>query len=276
MWRQRKVRQDFKDATIVHLHKWKGNRQLCENHRGISLLNIAGKIFARILLNRLNGHLEQNLLLESQCGFRRHRGTADMIFAARQLQEKCQKMRTHLVAHYELKVRAAMETKYIQKCAEVAMRQTEGRCRNAEKEILEETRFLRNKLAQDTRCHVELFSWLTTRNSELTLTCEYMAEKEIRDVSAKQEELAALTKKKEECLNNLKALIIEYEHVEKTVLADRRKKEKKRKAEERAQKMLDSAQMIQNWWRTMIVTHDIKLKKKRRKDTNKAKKSTKK
>ncbi|VDL95922.1 unnamed protein product [Schistocephalus solidus] len=54
------------------------------------------KIFARILLNRLNGHLEHGLLPESQCGFCRHRGTTDMIFAARQLQEKCQEMRTHL------------------------------------------------------------------------------------------------------------------------------------------------------------------------------------
>ncbi|VDM06301.1 unnamed protein product [Schistocephalus solidus] len=50
----------------------------------------------RILLNRLNGHLEQGLLPESQCGFRRHRGTTDMIFAARQLQEKYQERRTHL------------------------------------------------------------------------------------------------------------------------------------------------------------------------------------
>nr|VZI33443.1 unnamed protein product [Spirometra erinaceieuropaei] len=65
-----------------------------------SLLNIAGKIFARILLNRLNNHLEQGLLPESQCGFRRHRGTTDMIFAARQLQEKCQEMRTHLYSTF--------------------------------------------------------------------------------------------------------------------------------------------------------------------------------
>nr|VZI46717.1 unnamed protein product [Spirometra erinaceieuropaei] len=96
IWRQGEVPQDFKDSTIVHLYKRKGNRQVCDNHRGISLLNIAGKIFARILLNRLNNHLEQGLLPESQCGFRRHRGTTDMIFAARQLQEKCQEMRTHL------------------------------------------------------------------------------------------------------------------------------------------------------------------------------------
>nr|VZI50622.1 unnamed protein product [Spirometra erinaceieuropaei] len=96
----RRSPQDFKDATIVYLYKRKGNRQVCDNHRGISLLNIAGKIFARILLNRLNNHLHQGLLPESQCGFRRHRGTTDMIFAARQLQEKCQKMRTHLYSTF--------------------------------------------------------------------------------------------------------------------------------------------------------------------------------
>ncbi|BHF68719.1 hypothetical protein SprV_0301175800 [Sparganum proliferum] len=100
MWRQGEVRQDFKDATIVPLYKRKGNRQVCDNHRGISLLNMPGKIFARILLNRLNNHLEQGLLPESQCGFRRHRGTTDMIFAVRQLQEKCQEMRTHLYSTF--------------------------------------------------------------------------------------------------------------------------------------------------------------------------------
>nr|VZI13244.1 unnamed protein product [Spirometra erinaceieuropaei] len=64
------------------------------------LLNIAGKIFARILLNRLNNHLEQGLLPESQCGFRGHRGNTDMIFAARQPQEKYQEMRTHLCSAF--------------------------------------------------------------------------------------------------------------------------------------------------------------------------------
>ncbi|BHF57987.1 hypothetical protein SprV_0100093600 [Sparganum proliferum] len=90
------VVEDFKDATIVHLYKGKGTRQLCSNHLGISLLNIAGKIFVRILLNRLNKHLEQGLLPESQCGFRRHRGTTNMIFVVRKLQKKCLEMRTHL------------------------------------------------------------------------------------------------------------------------------------------------------------------------------------
>ncbi|VDL91438.1 unnamed protein product [Schistocephalus solidus] len=51
MWCQGQVPQDSKDATIVHLYKRKGNLLLCDNHRCISLLNIAKKIFARMLLN---------------------------------------------------------------------------------------------------------------------------------------------------------------------------------------------------------------------------------
>ncbi|BHF70089.1 hypothetical protein SprV_0301313900 [Sparganum proliferum] len=100
MWRQGELPQDFKDAPIVHLYKRRGNRQICDNHRGLSLLNTAEKIFARILLNSLNNHLDQGLLLKSQCGFRRHHGSTDMIFAACQLQEKCQEMRTHLYSTF--------------------------------------------------------------------------------------------------------------------------------------------------------------------------------
>ena len=57
------VAEKLKDATIIHLFKRKGNPQICDNHRGISLLSIAGKILARVLLNRLNEHLERSGLL---------------------------------------------------------------------------------------------------------------------------------------------------------------------------------------------------------------------
>ena len=91
MWRKEAILQEFKDATIIHLYKRKRNPQVCDNHRGISLLSTAGKILARILLNRLNEHLEQSgLLPESQCGFRKDRGTIDMIFTTQHFQEKCQ------------------------------------------------------------------------------------------------------------------------------------------------------------------------------------------
>ena len=59
MWRKEAIPQEFKDASIIHLYKRKGNPQVCDNHRGISLLCIAGKIQAKNLLS-LNVHLDQN------------------------------------------------------------------------------------------------------------------------------------------------------------------------------------------------------------------------
>jgi hypothetical protein len=97
IWDKESVPQDFKDASIVHIFKRKGDRACCDDHRGISLLSIAGKILARVLLNRLTAHVNlHEVLPESQCGFRAGRGTADMIFAARQIQEKCQEQHQDL------------------------------------------------------------------------------------------------------------------------------------------------------------------------------------
>ena len=76
MWRKDAIPQDFKDASINHLYNRKGNPQVCNNYKGISLLPIAEKIVAQILLNRLNAHLDQaGLIPESQCGIRKVRGT---------------------------------------------------------------------------------------------------------------------------------------------------------------------------------------------------------
>ena len=89
-WQGGTVTQEFRDATIVHLYKNKGDRGCCDNHRGISLLCIASKILARLVLNRLIKHIDRiDLIPESQCGFRPSRGTTDMVFSLRQLQEKC-------------------------------------------------------------------------------------------------------------------------------------------------------------------------------------------
>ena len=94
MWRKEAISQKCKDASIIHFYTWKGNPQVCVNHRGISLLSIAGlsiagKILAKPLLNRLNIHLDQTgLIPESQCRFRKDRGKIDMGFTARQFEEK--------------------------------------------------------------------------------------------------------------------------------------------------------------------------------------------
>ena len=46
------VPQDWRDAIHVSLYK-KGSKSDCSNFRGISLLSIVGKLFSRIILNRL-------------------------------------------------------------------------------------------------------------------------------------------------------------------------------------------------------------------------------
>ena len=52
-WKEGEVPQDMRDATIVTLFKNKGDRSDCNNYRGISLLSIVGKVFARVVLARL-------------------------------------------------------------------------------------------------------------------------------------------------------------------------------------------------------------------------------
>lgn len=79
--------QKWKDADIVSIFKKKGDRAVCGNSRGISLLATSGKVLTRILF-RLLAHITEEVLPESQSGFRKERSTADMVFIARQLQEK--------------------------------------------------------------------------------------------------------------------------------------------------------------------------------------------
>ena len=93
VWEEGTVVGDWKDAEIVPIPK-KGDLKHCDNWRGISLLDVVGKVFARILQERLQV-VSEKVLPESQCGFRKGRGCTDMIFAARQLVEKCREHDDH-------------------------------------------------------------------------------------------------------------------------------------------------------------------------------------
>lgn len=86
VWEDGEVVGDLKDAVIVAIPK-KGDLKCCDNWRGISLLDVIGKLMARILKERLE-KISDRVLPVSQCRFRRGRGGVDTIFAARQLIEK--------------------------------------------------------------------------------------------------------------------------------------------------------------------------------------------
>ena len=95
-WEGQPIPQDWVNGVLVTLFKNKGLKSECDNYRGITLLEAVGKVLARLLLNRLNFHICPRIIPEAQCGFRKGRGTRDMIFSVRQIQEKCLEQRVAL------------------------------------------------------------------------------------------------------------------------------------------------------------------------------------
>ena len=79
-WQEGAVPQDMRDSNIITIYQNMGERNDCNNYRGISLRSIVGKVFARLILIRLQ-KLAERIYPESQCGFRAERSKIDMIFS---------------------------------------------------------------------------------------------------------------------------------------------------------------------------------------------------
>lgn len=86
-WRTSTVPDEWNQSIICPIFKNKGDPLDCANHRGISLMSHVGKLYERILELRLRTQVE-DLLSESQCGFRPGRGTIDQIAALRLFLDK--------------------------------------------------------------------------------------------------------------------------------------------------------------------------------------------
>ena len=69
MWKEKSVPTEWRDAILIPIPK-KGDLSHCDNWRGISLLDVVGKVVARILQERLL-KLTEDELPESPCGFRK-------------------------------------------------------------------------------------------------------------------------------------------------------------------------------------------------------------
>ena len=75
----------WREGLIVSLFK-KGDREDPGNYRGITLLNVVGKLYSRVINNRLLKHIElNNMLHEGQGGFRLRRSCIDNIFSLNEL-----------------------------------------------------------------------------------------------------------------------------------------------------------------------------------------------
>ena len=86
-WKQREVPDEWRKAVIVPLHKGKGSKNECNNYRGISLLSVPGKVYGRILTERLMEATEAKVS-EEQGGFRKGRGCVDQVFAIKMIVEE--------------------------------------------------------------------------------------------------------------------------------------------------------------------------------------------
>ncbi len=86
-WEQSKVPEDWKQAIIMVLYKGKGKKEECNNCMSISLLSVPGKIYGRILNERMMKVMDKRVG-DEQGGFRKSRGCVDQIFTVKILVEK--------------------------------------------------------------------------------------------------------------------------------------------------------------------------------------------
>ena len=85
-WKHGKTLRDWQTGVIIPIFK-KGDRKLCTNYRGMSLLCLPGKVYAKCLERKCREIVESKLE-DGQCGFRPGRSTTDQIFTLKQLFEK--------------------------------------------------------------------------------------------------------------------------------------------------------------------------------------------
>ena len=70
----------WSDGLVIPLHK-KGSVNDVNNYRGITLLSTLGKLFSKILNNRLSLWADNYYVyIEAQAGFRSQMSTVDNIF----------------------------------------------------------------------------------------------------------------------------------------------------------------------------------------------------
>ena len=86
IWRTGEWPTPWTQSLIITLPK-KGNLQLCQNYRTISLIIHSSKVMLKVILNRLKPQAEE-IIAEEQAGFRAGRSTTEQIFNLRILREK--------------------------------------------------------------------------------------------------------------------------------------------------------------------------------------------
>ena len=75
IWKTGESPTPWTQSLIITLPK-KGNLQLCQNYRTISLISHSSKVMLKVILNRLKPHAEE-IIAEEQAGLRAERRTTE-------------------------------------------------------------------------------------------------------------------------------------------------------------------------------------------------------
>ena len=110
VWVTEELPDDWRRGIILPFWKRKGDHLVCNNHRGITLLSVPGKLFTRILLQRALPAIRPSRRPQ-QAGSMPNRSTTDHISALRLIIEKHREFRKnrHLYIAF-LDLRAAFDT----------------------------------------------------------------------------------------------------------------------------------------------------------------------
>uniref|UniRef100_A0A674MBB2 Reverse transcriptase domain-containing protein n=1 Tax=Takifugu rubripes TaxID=31033 RepID=A0A674MBB2_TAKRU len=84
-WISGAVLLEWQTRVVVPRFK-KGDRRVCSNYRGITLLSLPGKVYSGVLERRVRRIVEPRIQ-EEQCGFRPGRGTVDQLYTLRRVFE---------------------------------------------------------------------------------------------------------------------------------------------------------------------------------------------
>ncbi|KAG5453473.1 Dynein regulatory complex protein 9 [Clonorchis sinensis] len=176
----------------------------------------------------------------------------------------------------ELKARSIMEGKYVARCSAVELDETEYQCQAREQQLAEEIKQVAVMRDQESRVASETQSFLRDRVGELNELSKYWQERSKKQVEELRHKLEVLRTSKSKDLVRLRELTNQYQEYEAVVLADRIAAEKTRQQQEQEELEQQAIMKIQNWWRCILVRHNLGLSKKRGKKKKGAKRNTKK
>ncbi|KAK7480454.1 hypothetical protein BaRGS_00028271, partial [Batillaria attramentaria] len=269
--------------TSDNMHKIQEDRGFVESVMTHTMAELAGHRSFQALIDAVQAAKQRKASLQmtiqkEEDGRKRVKQLHKLIMDVKIEKESELQQRNEMISHLkdqlqEMKAKSNMEGKYIKKCAEVAVAQTQKRCFLSEKELKDEVDRLQKKIDEENRANAEIESYLRTHTHDLNKKLEFWMEKYEKDKEAKQHELDVLKASKAKDLERLQELtklvfhkmsrskrkmtsqihFTHYKEYEQVVVEDRIEKEKARRKQEQEAIELRACIKMQAWWRGVMV-----------------------